>query len=161
MQPSTARCVSCRFNPLLSLPSLGRIYSLARNSFRCTLKRLSRYSGKSQNISELTETIFTPIRLRHVPPPPPLRRDRGILRRNAANTANICPVCPLETSVTQDWEAAPVVLARRALSTFPQQQGDESHYRDESKTSRMLWGEKRTEVDTGIVKDLRQTLEDH
>jgi hypothetical protein len=47
----------------------------------------------------------------------------------------------------------------RALAPF-QKQGDESRYRDVLKTSRMRWGKKREDVDAGILKVLREGLEE-
>ncbi|MGD0499078.1 MAG: TraM recognition domain-containing protein [Bryobacteraceae bacterium] len=47
----------------------------------------------------------------------------------------------------------------RALAPFPKQ-GDESKYRDVLKTSRMRWGKKRRDVDAGILKLLREGLEE-
>jgi hypothetical protein len=47
----------------------------------------------------------------------------------------------------------------RALDPFPRQ-GDESKYRDVLKTSRMRWGKKRKDVDAGILKLLREGLEE-
>jgi hypothetical protein len=47
----------------------------------------------------------------------------------------------------------------RAFAPLPKQ-GDESQYRDVLKTSRMRWGKNRKDVDAGIVKLLRQGLEE-
>ena len=47
----------------------------------------------------------------------------------------------------------------QALEPFPKQ-GDESKYRDVLKTSRMRWGKNRKDVDAGILKLLREGLEE-